>query len=110
MRNQKLIALPARAGIVVLLGLVVGLSVVVAGVIRQAHAATTIPVSTCDESHLDTAITQANTDNANDTITFNCSGDIKLTSTLEIKGSMTLDGSGQTVTLDGQGTREVFFL
>lgn len=33
----------------------------------HAQAATTITVSTCDESHLDAAIAQANTDNAGDT-------------------------------------------
>ncbi len=74
---------------------------------RPAHAATDITVSTCDESHLDAAISQANSDNANDSITFSCSGDIKLTSTLRISGSMTVDGSGQNVTLDGQNEVQV---
>ena len=67
-----------------------------------AHAAATITVSSCDESDLDAAIAQANSDNAGDTITFSCSGTIDLTSTLDITGSMTLDGTGQQVALDGQ--------
>jgi len=69
----------------------------------SARSLATLVVSTCDESHLDAAITQATNDQANDTITFACSGDIPLTSTLVIKASMTLDGSGQSVTLDGGG-------
>jgi hypothetical protein len=79
------------------------------GLVRvpSAHAQSTITVSNCDESHLDAAISQANSDNAGDTVTFSCSGDIKLTSTLTISGSMTLDGNGQSVTLDGQNKVEV---
>src|SRR5258708_3783982 len=79
------------------------------GLVRvpPAHAQSTITVSTCDESHLDAAITQANSDNTGDTITFSCSGDILLTSTLNISGSMNLDGNGQSVTLDGQNTIQV---
>ena len=84
-------------GLLLLLGLCLGLGVTM----RSAYASTIITVSTCDESHLDAAIAQANSDNAGDTITFSCSGDIPLTSTLTISGSMTLDGSGQSVTLDG---------
>lgn len=71
---------------------------------RPAVAATTITVSTCDQSHLDAAVQQANNDNAGDTITFSCSGTITLSSTLTINGSMTIDGSGQSVILDGGGS------
>ncbi len=92
--------------LILLVGLL-GLVAVAGGVSRPAHAATPIVVSTCDESHLDAAIAQANTDNAGDTITFGCSGDIKLTSILVITGSMTLDGSGQMVTLDGNDSVKV---
>src|SRR5260370_991442 len=79
------------------------------GLVRvpPAHAQSTITVSTCDESHLAAEITQANSDNTGDTITFSCSGDILLTSTLNISGSMNLDGNGQSVTLDGQNTIQV---
>jgi hypothetical protein len=89
--------------------LLISLLAALLGLVRvpSAHAQSTITVSTCDESHLDAAITQANNDNGGDTITFSCSGDIKLTSTLNISGSMTLDGSGQSVTLDGQNKVEV---
>jgi hypothetical protein len=74
-----------------------------AGVVpaQAADAATTITVSSCDETSVDAAIAQANSDNAGDTITFGCSGTIGLTSTLDITGDMTLDGTGQQVTLDG---------
>ena len=68
---------------------------------QTADAATTITVSSCDETSLDAAIAQANTDNAGDTITFGCSGTISLSSTLDITGDMTLDGTGQQVTLGG---------
>ncbi len=68
---------------------------------RSAHAQSdaTISVTTCDESHLDQAIASAS---SGDTITFACSGDIALTQTLTISQNLTLDGSGQQVTLDGQ--------
>jgi Right handed beta helix region len=38
---------------------------------------------------------------AGDTITFSCSGSIPISSTLTISQNLTLDGSGQSVTLDG---------
>src|SRR5205085_2812516 len=53
------------------------------------------------DAQLQAEVAQANSDNAGDVITFACSGDIKLSSTLSINGSMTLSGSGQSVTLDG---------
>jgi hypothetical protein len=84
-------------GLLLLLGLFLGLGVMA----RSAYASPIITVNTCDESHLNAAIAQANSDNAGDTITFSCSGDIPLTRTLTISGSMILDGSGQSVTLDG---------
>lgn len=48
------------------------------------------------------------TDNAGDLITFTCSGDIQLTATLTITGKMTIDGIGESVTLDGQQQYGVF--
>src|SRR5258708_29670722 len=90
-----------------LLGVGVLASLGLASGTAHAQPAATITVSTCDESHLDAAITQANSDNASDVITFSCSGDILLTSTLQINASMTLDGSGQSVTLDGQHQQQV---
>ena len=98
-RASSLLRLSMRLspGLLLLLGLCLGLGVKV----RSAYASTSITVNTCDELHLDAAIAQANSDNAGDTVTFSCSGDILLTSTLTISGSMTLDGSGQSVTLDG---------
>jgi len=73
----------------------------------MAATAATLTVNTCDEAHLDAAVTQANSDSAGDTVMFTCSGDIVLTRTLTITGSMTLDGSGQSVTLDGGDSVEV---
>jgi hypothetical protein len=74
----------------------------------KAHAATTLTVSNCsNDSQLQADVNQANVDNAGDIINFSCSGDIKLSQTLTISGSMTIDGSGQSVTLDGQNQMEV---
>ncbi len=42
-----------------------------------------------------------------DTIAFGCSGDIKVSRTLMINKNLTLDGGGQSVTLDGQNAVEV---
>lgn len=83
------------------LTLLLGLSILVGSFSLVAHAqpAATISVTPCDESHLDAAIASAS---SGDTITFGCSGDIALTQTLTISKNLTLDGSGQTVTLDGQ--------
>jgi hypothetical protein len=95
------VRVPARAGLA--LGLPVCLAVAVVGLAQPAHAAATITVSTCDESYLDAAITQANSDNAGDTITFACSGGIGVTSTLDITGNMTLDGTASRSALRGAG-------
>ena len=99
-RSPLFLRVFARLGLGLML--LVGLYVALGRRAQPAHAQSTITVSTCDESHLDAAISRANSDNAGDTITFSCSGDITLTSTLMISGHMTLDGSGQQVTLDGQ--------
>lgn len=90
----------------VALSLLLSLSVLAGsfGLVAHAQAATTISVTTCDESHLDQALASAN---SGDTITFGCSGDIALTQTLTITKNLTLDGSGQTVTLDGQSQVQV---
>ncbi len=84
------------------LALLIGLCIMLGGLARPAHAQSTLSVSDCSsDAQLQAAVAQANSDNAGDVITFACSGDIKLTSTLSINGSMTLSGSGQSVTLDG---------
>jgi hypothetical protein len=62
-----------------------------------AHAATAT-VTTCNEASLDAAVNNAA---PGDTITFGCSGVITLSQTLDISQDLTLDGSGQSVTLDG---------
>jgi len=87
------------------LALLIGLCIMLGGLARPAHAQSTLSVTDCSsDAQLQAAVAQANSDNAGDVITFACSGDIKLTSTLSITGSMTLDGSGQSVTLDGGGS------
>ena len=93
-----------------LLGLLVGLSVVLAGVNTRAHAhpASTITVSDCSsESALSTAIGSAI---SGDTINFSCNGTIPITTTLTISKNLTLDGSGQSVTLDGQNQVRVLLV
>jgi hypothetical protein len=92
------------------LGLLVlaGLSLVLGVSVRPAHALSKFTVTNCSsDSQLQADVAQANRDDAGDVITFACSGDLKLTSTLMITGSMTLSGSGQSVTLDGSGSMEV---
>jgi hypothetical protein len=77
----------------------------------HAQSATTLTVTNCStDSQLQADVSTANSDNAGDTITFACNGAIPLTNTLTIAGSMILDGSGQTVTLDGQHQRRVLFV
>ena len=101
MKLQKHIHLLSWVRLVAL-SLLLGFGLLTGNVLasRAAHAqpAATIIVSTCDEPHLDSAISSAA---SGDTITFGCSGDIVLSSTLEISRNLTLDGKGQQVTLDG---------
>src|SRR5437588_128081 len=90
------------------LALLIGLCIMMGGLARPAHAQSNLSVSDCSsDTQLQAAVAQANSDNAGDVITFACSGDLKLTSTLTIAGSMTLDGSGQSVTLDGGDSMQV---
>src|SRR5258708_24393867 len=93
-------------GLALLLG--VGLLASLGLASGTVHAATTLTVTTCsNDSQLQADVSTANSDNANDTITFACSGAIPLTSTLNINGSMTLDGRGQSVTLDATNSVQV---
>jgi len=93
------------------LALLIGLCALTGGLTRPAHALTKLKVTTCSsDAQLQAEVAQANTDNASDVITFACSGDIKLSSTLKITGSMTLDGSGQSVTLDGGNSTQVLYV
>ncbi len=111
MRPGKFMAWPSRLLLVALLGLLSALSVVVAGVSHHAHAAAdaTLTVTDCSgetgPGRIGTVISSAS---AGDTITFSCSGTIPITSTLSIStNNLTLDGSGQTVTLDGGSSTQV---
>ncbi len=69
-----------------------------------AYAAT---VTSCTESALKQAITDAS---AGDTITFGCSGVISLTSQVEIRKNLTLDGTGQNVSLSGANKTRVLHI
>ena len=90
-----------------LLVVVVGLSLLTGALLRLpvAHVeAGTATVGTCDETHLRTAITAAGSPG---TVTFACNGVITLSSPLSVNQTLTLDATGQSVTLDGGGTVEV---
>jgi len=90
------------------LALLLGLCIMLGGLARPAHAQSNLSVTDCSsDAQLRADVAQANTDNAGDVITFACSGDIKLTGTLWINGNMTLDGSGQSITLDGSNSVQV---
>ena len=59
-------------------------------------------VSTCDAAHLTTAVA------AGGRITFSCSGTISLSSTISTALTTLLDGTGQSITIDGGGTVGLF--
>ncbi len=99
MTRRRIACIVARGSLAAALPVL--LVAAVAGLAQPARAAATITVSSCDESDLDAAVAQANSDNAGDTITFACSGTIGLSSILDITGDMALDGTGQQVTLVG---------
>ena len=86
------------------LALLVGLIGVTGGLSSKALAAADITVSTCNETSLDSALSSAVNGN---TIDFSCSGTISLTSPLVISQSITLDGSGQHVDIDGGGNVQI---
>jgi hypothetical protein len=64
-------------------------------------------VSLCTEEELNNAIRDTT---VGGTITFDCDGTIKLTSPIIIRKSLTLDGNGHTVILDGNSSVRVFFV
>lgn len=59
-------------------------------------------VTVCSESALDAALVDGGT------VTFQCSGVIPISTTKVISKDTTLDGTGQQITLQGQGIRRVF--
>ncbi|HEX6553436.1 MAG TPA: HYR domain-containing protein [Ktedonobacteraceae bacterium] len=97
----RLAAWARLVGLALLIGL--GLLASLGLTTRTAHAATTT-ITSCDESHLDSAITSAA---SGDTISFGCDGTITLSSTLTISKNLTLDGNGHRVTLDGNNSVQV---
>ncbi len=78
---------------------------------RSAHAHTILTVTDCRKEtgpgRIGTVISSAS---AGDTIRFRCSGTIPISSTLLIGKNLTLDGSGQTVTLDGGNSIRVLLV
>ena len=108
MTHPNTTRLSSRLRLLCGLALLLGLCIMLGGLARPAHAQSTLSVSDCSsDAQLQAEVAQANSDNAGDVITFACSGDLKLTSTLSISGRMTLSGSGQRVTLDGGGSLQV---
>jgi predicted outer membrane repeat protein len=96
---------PDAWGRALILGaLLVGLAVVRPAGLRAA----TDTVGTCDESTLRSVIGGAA---AGDTVTFGCSGTITLTSggggAITLSKDLTIDGSGQAVTISGGGSVQV---
>jgi hypothetical protein len=85
-----------RVGLATLL--LVGGLVLSFTLVTSARAANIIVITTCDAAHLDAALFQAQ---SGDTITFGCDGTIMLDQTLDISITLTIDGSGHTVALDG---------
>jgi hypothetical protein len=79
------------------------------GSLLPAAAASTITVSTCDNTSLHNAIDNAA---AGDTIVFGCSGTISLSGRFiyeyTILKDLTIDGTGQNVTIDGGGNASMF--
>src|SRR5436190_22394384 len=61
-------------------------------------------ITSCDEAGLRTALA------AGGTINFACDGTIPLASTLVVTQNVTLDGTGHSVILDGQGAVRVLFV
>lgn len=59
-------------------------------------------VTTCDETNLLAVVSGGGM------VTFTCSGTILLNSTITIAANTTIDGSGQEVTIDGNGAVRVF--
>src|SRR5215467_8391094 len=93
-----------RVPLVLLSGLLLVLAIVLTGTSTHAHAAAFTTVTTCTEADLNSTISSTP---AGDTITFGCSGTILITTVVVIGKNLTLDGSGQTVILDGGKTTQV---
>jgi len=70
----------------------------------QARAASTSPLKTCAYSSLKSAVARGGI------ILFGCDGTIDFTVALSISKPTTLDASGQSVTLDGQSTSQIFLV
>lgn len=106
-----------------LLLLLLGIAGITGAPVQSALAATSLTVTDCSGEYgaggtstspasgsLASAVNQANTENAGDTITFGCGGTITMSSTLTISGSLKIDGSGQNVVLNGGGAQRLFYV
>src|ERR1051326_4320057 len=100
-----------RVFVPVSLVLLSGLCILLAGVGLHAHAALAVPLKVTDchgesgPGRIGTVLASAS---AGARITFKCSGTIPISSTLTISTTnLTLDGSGQKVTLDGGNSTQV---
>lgn len=70
-------------------------------------AASDVTVWTCDARHLQSAMASAG---ATGTVHFACSGTITLAAQIAVSTNLTLDGSGQSVTISGGNHVGVFFV
>lgn len=84
--------------------LIFAAATVLAGLAGSSVARAAGVVSTCDESHLRAALSGGGS------VTFSCSGDIKLTATIAISSNTSIDGTGQNVILDGQNSVQVLYV
>jgi Divergent InlB B-repeat domain len=90
--------------------IVLAVVLLVCGPAATARAATpaTMTVDNCSsDAQLQADVATANTDNDGDTIEFSCGGTIALSKTIAITGNMTIDATGQPVTLNGTNTYQV---
>jgi hypothetical protein len=82
-------------------GLITLLAAAVLGVSTPTAARAAGVVSMCDQTHLQAALAGGGL------VTFACSADIALSSTLSISTNTTIDATGYNVTLDGQNHYQV---
>ena len=76
--------------------------------VTPAYAATrTVSDCTAPSGTAARLVDQITAASSGDTINFSCSGTITLTTTIYINKNLTIDGTGQTVTISGGGTVQV---
>lgn len=74
---------------------------------RAATTTSTTDITKCDYNTLSSAVANAA---SGDTLQFGCDGIIKFAATFTLDKTLTIDGNGHKVTLDGVGARRLFIL